>query len=86
MCLRGETTRSKKANRILAEGFLKIIRKLSREEEELLFDPQTSGGLLLSLPSSEADRLVTELEKANIVGAGLVGEVVANTQPSISVI
>jgi len=86
MYRRGETTGSNKANKKLAEGFFKKIRELSREEEELLFDPQTSGGLLLSVPSAQADRLVSELKRAGMEAAARVGEVVANPQPCISVI
>jgi selenide,water dikinase len=86
MYRRGETTGSNKANRKLAEGFFKKIRELSREEEELLFDPQTSGGLLLSVPSNEADRLMTELKRVGIEAAALVGEVVAGPHPWICII
>jgi len=86
MYRRGETTGSNKANRRLAEGFFKKIRELSREEEELLFDPQTSGGLLVSVPSTEADRLVAELKRAGIETADRVGEVVSGPQPSICII
>jgi selenide,water dikinase len=86
MYRRGETTGSNKANRRLAEGFLKKIRELSRDEEELLFDPQTSGGLLVSVPSTEADRLITELKRAGIETADRVGEVVSGPQPSICII
>jgi selenide,water dikinase len=86
MYRRGETTGSNKANRKLAEGFFRKIRELSREEEELLFDPQTSGGLLLSVPSPEADRLVTELKRAGIETADRVGEVLATPQPYICII
>lgn len=86
MYRRGETTGSNKANRKLAEGFFKKIRELSKEEEELLFDPQTSGGLLLSVPSSDADRLITELKNADIDTAARVGEVAANPQPSVWVV
>jgi len=86
MYRKGETTGSNKANRKLAEGFFKKIRELSREEEELLFDPQTSGGLLLSLSSSEADRLITELKRAGIEATTRVGEVIANPKPSLWVI
>jgi selenide,water dikinase len=86
MYRRGETTGSNKANRKLAEGFLKKLRELSREEEELLFDPQTSGGLLLAVPSAKADLLVTELKKAGIEAAVLVGEVVATIQPSVWIV
>jgi selenide,water dikinase len=86
MYRRGETTGSNKANRRLAEGFLKKIRELSRDEEKVLFDPQTSGGLLLSVPSTEADRLITELKRAGIKTADRVGEVVSGPQPSICII
>ena len=86
MYRRGETTGSNKANRRLAEGFFKKIRELSRQEEELLFDPQTSGGLLISVPSTEADRLVAELKRAGIETADRVGEVVSGPQPSICII
>ncbi len=83
---KGETTGSNKANRGLAKGMLKKMRNLSREQEELLFDPQTSGGLLLSIPSQKADHLIKELKKTGVEAAALVGEVVAGTQPSIWVI
>jgi selenide,water dikinase len=86
MYRRGQTTGSNKANKKLAEGFFKKIRVLSREEEELLFDPQTSGGLLLSVPSTHADRLITELKRAGIGAAVRVGEVVSGPQTSICII
>jgi selenide,water dikinase len=86
MYRKGETTGSNKANRKLAEGFLKKIRELSGKEEELLYDPQTSGGLLLSVPSIDADRLVTELKKAGVETAVRAGEVVDSPQPCICII
>lgn len=86
MYRRGETTGSNKANRKLAEGLFKKIRKLSREAEEILFDPQTSGGLLLSVPSPEADHLLIELRKAGIEAASRIGEVVDSTQPCVWVV
>lgn len=86
MYRRGVTTGSNKANKKLAEGLFKKTRELSGEEEELFFDPQTSGGLLLSIPSDKADQLTTELRKAGIGAAARVGEVVASRQPCIWVI
>ncbi len=83
---RGETTGSNKANRKLSEGFFGKKRDLSREEEELLFDPQTSGGLLLSVPSAEANQVVTELKDAAIETAVQVGEVVPSNNPNVRVI
>jgi selenide,water dikinase len=86
MYRKGETTGSNKANRKLAEGFFKKIRELSREEEELLFDPQTSGGLLFSVPAPEANNLAIKLKEAGIEAAARVGEVIANPKPSLWVI
>ena len=70
----------------LTEGLFKKIRKLSDAEEELLFDPQTSGGLLLSVPSSEADRLITELKRTGVEVIAWVGEVVTSIQPCVWVV
>ena len=86
MYRRGETTGSNKANRKLAEGLFKKIKKLFREEEELLFDPQTSGGLLLSLPSDKSDSLIQELKKAGIESASLVGKVVNSAEPCVWIV
>lgn len=86
MYRRGETTGSNKANKKLAEGYLKKMRKLSKEEEALLFDPQTSGGLLLSVSSPEANRLISELKNSDVPSAILVGEVTPSPEPSVRVI
>lgn len=75
MYRKGETTGSNKPNRKLAEGSLEIATPLANEEEEILFDPQTSGGLLLSLPEEQADLLVNELRKKGVVHAVRIGEV-----------
>jgi len=85
MYRKGETTGSNKANRKLAEGFFQKKRELSREQEELLFDPQTSGGLLLSLPSSESSRLTMELKNTGVEAAVQIGEVVANPEPHVEI-
>jgi selenide,water dikinase len=86
MYQKGETTGSNADNRKLVEGFFKIRADLTREQEELLFDPQTSGGLLLSVPSSQTDDLIKELKGAGVNAASQVGEVVSNGKPSITVV
>ncbi len=83
MYQKGVTTGSNEANRKLAEGFLKIDTVLSREEEELLFDPQTSGGLLFSLPPSQAEDLVTKLRNKGVEVAIQMGEVVTSDKPLV---
>jgi selenide,water dikinase len=86
MYQKGETTGSNNANRTLADGYFKKGRGLSKEEEEVLFDPQTSGGLLLSTPSAEAELLVAGLKKAGVETAMQIGEVVASPQPGVFVV
>ncbi len=41
---------------------------------DLLFDPQTSGGLLVALPADQADRAVEALGQAGVAVAAVVGE------------
>lgn len=41
----------------------------------LLCDPQTSGGLLISLPAEQAPRLLSELHQQGVSQAAVVGEV-----------
>src|SRR5699024_4730212 len=52
--------------------------------EELLFDPQTSGGLLVSVPSSEANELLLKLQSEGIQ-AGIIGMVTEKTEKKITV-
>ena len=86
MYRRGETTGSNKANRKLSLGLLEIGTKISREEEELLFDPQTSGGLLLSVPESQADQLVNALRTAGVENAEIVGNAISSPSPAIRIL
>jgi len=86
MYRKGETTGSNKANRKLSEGHLIISAKISREEEDLLFDPQTSGGLLLSVPESQAKQLIDELKTAGVETAVKIGKVDPSPNPCIRVI
>jgi selenide,water dikinase len=86
MYLKGQTTGSNEANRKFVEGAFEKVGKLSRADEELLFDPQTSGGLLLSVPKGEAPALITKLKSAGVKTASQVGEVVAKGQPRVRVL
>ncbi len=86
MYRKGETTGSNKANRKLAEGAWEMTAHRSAEEQDLLFDPQTSGGLLLAVPDARADELVAQLKKEGVDTAVKVGEVVASDRPFIRVV
>lgn len=83
MYRKGETTGSNKANREIVKGFWEKKRQLSRDEEELLFDPQTSGGILFSLSASQAEDLVKKLRLAGVEDAIALGEVYAGEKPAV---
>ena len=62
-------------NRLYFQPHVRFTREIEEHEQMLLFDPQTSGGLLLSVPAARLDAL---LARAEAVGQPLwvVGEVV----------
>jgi selenide,water dikinase len=86
MYRQGATTGSNRGNRILAmQHGLELQTSLAPEEEELLFDPQTSGGLLLAVPKAQADKLVAALHENGVAAAVCVGEAVAG-KPGVTVV
>ncbi|MEE8399023.1 MAG: AIR synthase-related protein, partial [Desulfobacterales bacterium] len=72
-------------NRQMSQVHLDIQASLSKTEEETLFDPQTSGGLLLSVPAADAEKLVTALAAAGVSSAVRVGEV-SEGEPGVVVV
>ena len=86
MYRKGESTGSNKANRRLADGFWEMAASLAPEQEELLFDPQTSGGLLLAVPADQSDGLLADLKSAGVEAAVQVGEVVESQRPHVRVV
>jgi selenide, water dikinase len=78
MYQKGQTTGSNRANRALAARHdFRLEVHLTRAEEELLFDPQTSGGLLFSLPAAQGPALCAALHQQGIQAATCIGEAVA---------
>jgi selenide,water dikinase len=86
MYRRGENTGSNKANRKMVAGYFEAVGSRSAEQQELLFDPQTSGGLLLAVVPSQADDLIAALKKEGVLAAARVGEVVDADRPRIRVL
>ena len=77
MYKKGETTGSNKANReMVSKHQLTMEANLSNDEDELLYDPQTSGGLLLSLPESQVDALLSDIRKTGMASAVKIGKVI----------
>jgi len=68
-------------NKEFASCVVEQARPVPEEIENLLYDPQTSGGLLITLPEGDAAELVSRLE-----GAYRVGRVVERGSKSIRLI
>ena len=75
MYKKGETTGSNPENRRMTQDYMEIQVSLSKTEEEALYDPQTSGGLLLSVPDSHSEDLLKTLSEAGVTAVRL-GEIV----------
>lgn len=73
-----------KHNRLFAGVAVKMEADVPVELERLLYDPQTSGGLLISVSPATLDVLLADLLTAG-VQAARIGQVVALEQPQILV-
>lgn len=59
---------------------------LTEGQQFVLFDAQTSGGLLVSLPAERLDRFLAELEARGVETRAVVGEVIPRAEKSIEVV
>jgi selenide,water dikinase len=72
------------ANREFAECVVDYNDSVPEDVRTMLFDPQTAGGLLLSVSSKHAQALIRRLQDAD-VRAALIGEVLPQSKPLIKV-
>jgi selenide, water dikinase len=72
------------ANREFAECMVGYETDIPAEIKTLLFDPQTAGGLLLSVADDGAEALLSELKSAGVPAAE-IGEVFPQGKPLIRV-
>lgn len=63
------------ANRRYLEHGVDIDSGLSEDLTWLMFDAQTSGGLLAALPSDQADRALKALQTAGLPSSAIIGRV-----------
>jgi selenide, water dikinase len=73
-----------KNNRDFCEGCVEFAQHVPDEFRSLLFDPQTSGGLLISMAPDSADQAIAALKRFN-VSAQAIGEIIPRRSPLIEI-
>ncbi len=53
--------------------------------QDILFDPQTSGGLLICIEAGKAERLLDRLHQNGVADAAIIGEVVSEPAGTVTV-
>lgn len=72
-------------NRTFRGRFVSFAGAVSQRVQDVLFDPQTSGGLLIAVEAGAADQLVNALLARGVAAAAIVGEVIAEPRDMIIV-
>ena len=72
-------------NREFREGMVEFGRSVDRLTQDILFDPQTSGGLLISVSRDVSEALVRELKSDGVPEAVIIGEVMSTPEEKIFV-
>ena len=66
-------TRGDKSNRIYTKDFVINKGEINKTKEHLLYDPQTSGGLLISVPSENSQSLLKDLHNSGDENSRVIG-------------
>jgi selenide,water dikinase len=72
-------------NREFREKMVVFAASVERNVQDVLFDPQTSGGLLISVDGTRAENLLRDLKAKGIHAATIVGEVISEPRERIIV-
>ena len=72
---KGVTTGVNQHNREMARGQVNFEPSAPMARHEILFDPQTSGGLLVAVPANQAEEILGRLHRAGLAEARAIGDV-----------
>ncbi len=72
-------------NREFYSGTVVFEKQVPDHIQDILFDAQTSGGLLISVASSKANRLLEKLLQAGVKDAAIIGEVIGEPKGMVTV-
>jgi len=70
-------------NREYASRFVERDRNMEEELETALYDPQTSGGLLMCVGSKKVSAVMAKLKKAGLERAAVIGQIVESSEGRI---
>lgn len=70
-------------NREYASRFVEPGKDVPEDLETVLYDPQTSGGLLMAVKESRADSLLRSLKQKGVKDASVVGRVLSKSKGKI---
>jgi len=73
-------------NREFRESMVVFAETVERSRQDVLVDPQTSGGLLIGVSANQANELITALKDAGIGDAAQIGEVLSGPEEKIWVV
>jgi selenide,water dikinase len=73
-------------NREFRESMLAFAKTVERSLQDVLVDPQTSGGLLIAVSANQATGLIKALKDAGIGDAARIGEVLSGPEEKIWVV
>jgi selenide,water dikinase len=72
---RGVTTGVNQTNRTLVENNWNFAEGFSTTQQELMLDPQTSGGLLVAVPEAQTLSILKALHDAGVTASAQIGYV-----------
>jgi selenide,water dikinase len=82
----GITTGGARNNETYLTPSLRFAEGVSAERKQVLFDPQTSGGLLMAVPPERLEALLAALEAEGVGVRAVIGEVVDGPPGGIDVV
>lgn len=75
MYKRGMNTGVNRYNQQLVEKHLRFEKPLPAWHQEIVYDPQTSGGLLVAVPENQGRKLIDSLHNSEVKKASIIGHV-----------
>jgi selenide,water dikinase len=70
-------------NREYSSQYVSVEEDVNKDIIEVLYDPQTSGGLLIAIKENKADELISRLKDKGICNAAIIGKIISKSNGNI---